>query len=133
MRLSDAIATGRVIVMPARQMYGNGVRGCALGMAAKAAGLSFTVPGHPISELISKEWPWMAMPRYLPPCDCRPDRRPDSDAHSLITHIFDAHVYHFGDWTLDQLIDWVRSVEPAEPDEVAVEATEVKEAVYAAQ
>src|SRR5437899_8234398 len=51
-----------------------------------------------------------------------------------ITHLFDTHVMQPKEWgvkawTLDQLIDWVRSVEPAEDtpgSDVALAATEAR-------
>ena len=52
--------------------------------------------------------------------------------YSTIAHIFDYHVMTTGQWTLDQLIDWIRSVEPDEPVEtsefVVIEREETVEA-----
>lgn len=37
-----------------------------------------------------------------------------SEIGEVIAHIFDDHIFIFSDWTLDQLIDWVRQNEPPE-------------------
>lgn len=45
-----------------------------------------------------------------------------------IVHVFNYHVMTVKDWTLDRLVQWVASVEPAEPEEVVTEpVTERKE------
>jgi hypothetical protein len=128
-RLSDAIATGRVLLKPlAGELIDmNGTAGCALGMAAKAAGI------ESISVDIRLKWPWIREEAEMP-CSCIPSCTPFASMHSpkpcfgIITHIFDDHVMTRQDWTLDQLIDWVRSVEPPEPfeDITAVEPVKVE-------
>jgi len=52
----------------------------------------------------------------------------------VVVHLFNDHVMTRKDWTLDQLIDWVRSVEPADPEEKASEAavSNVPEEVHSA-
>jgi hypothetical protein len=40
-----------------------------------------------------------------------------------IVHVFNYHVCTVKDWTLDQLIDWIRTIEPAE-EEAPVAAEE---------
>jgi hypothetical protein len=40
----------------------------------------------------------------------------------MIQHLFDIHVCLLADVTLDQLIDYVRSVEPYEPEVMETEA-----------
>jgi hypothetical protein len=126
-RLSDAIATGRVLLKPlAGELIDmSGTAGCALGMAAKAAGIGS------IGVDIRLKWLWIREEAEMP-CSCIPS--PFASMHSpqpcsnIITHIFDDHVMTDKDWTLDQLIDWVRSVEPPEPfeDITAVEPMKVE-------
>jgi hypothetical protein len=38
---------------------------------------------------------------------------------SVIVHLFNYHVVTAKDWTIERLADWVRSIEPPEPNEVA--------------
>jgi hypothetical protein len=118
MRLSDAIALGRTVMTPKQGSFGDSESGCALGMAGKAAGLRIYDSSFPI-EPLRREWPWLYATVQPYPCRCA--RTVQYHTDSLIIHLFDLHVMHIKDWTLDQLIDWVRSVEPAEPTE-SVEA-----------
>ena len=64
-------------------------------------------------------YPWASKESlvHCPVC-CRP-RVTYGCYYSVIAHIFDYHVMTTGQWTLDQLIDWVRSVEPDEPVEAS--------------
>lgn len=117
MRLSEAILLGSVSVRPlAGHMikFENGETfGCALGMAC----ISAAVPVFK-SKQIYDEWPWLQAVFALP-CCCGGDV---FLASSVIVHIFDYHImgsYH-PYWTLEQLVDWVRSVEPPEPDQEQV-------------
>lgn len=124
MRLSDAIATGRMLV---RSLPGviltDGDRGCAIGMAIVAAGkVEFTSSDNCLGGI----WPWtnVCPPDDLYPCGCGsvsvgfPVEAEWNFAGSVIAHLFDFHVEWDKQprWTLDQLIDWVRSVEPSEPE-----------------
>jgi len=45
---------------------------------------------------------------------------------NIIVHLFNYHVMTKKDWTMDQLIDWVRSVEPPDPEEDAPKVNEEK-------
>lgn len=103
MLLSDAIATGRTLVV--RCVAGGSTRqkaqpgdGCVLDMAALAVGKRLWTDAKEI-------WPWLSL-QY----------EPESTTYeSAIYGRFDVDVQK-GLLTLDQLIDWVRSVEPAEPE-----------------
>ena len=105
MRLSDAIALGRMILRPLGGTFNDGKGGgCALGMAYMAAGLD------PYKELFSAMqcepgWKWIENTLLVLPCGCTGYNK--LYALSTIVHLFDIHVMHLGDWTLDQLIDWV--------------------------
>lgn len=102
MRLSDAIALGRTLMCP----HGGGSTrsdarpgdGCVLDMAVVA------VRGHGNWQQAGNIWPWLG--DGIDP-DCR---------MYDVTAKFDCDVMA-GLMTLDQLIDWVRSIEPAEPNE----------------
>ena len=131
MLLSIAIATGRFMVNPKDNVLvtHREDEGCALGMAGLAAGLSawdmrtpeFSFCGKKFKaeenyEVIEELWPWLC--KQAPttfPCGCQypTDEYVKDD---VIIHLFDLHVFGEKDWTLDQLIDWVRSVEPQETE-----------------
>jgi hypothetical protein len=102
MKLSEAIALGRTLVC--RLTEGGSTTlgalpgdGCVLDMAALAVGNRSWV--H-----CKEEWPWLKefSPGY------------GGDYESDIYTRFDFYVMRQKSMTLDQLIDWVRSVEPAE-------------------
>lgn len=124
MRLSDAIATGRVLLEPVEGKVLSGNKGCALGMAGRAAGIKLHDYASELYmenyNVLMQYWPFLAS-RILSeqPCTCRngPSRMLDR-----VIHLFDDHVCRTGDWTLDRLIDYVRSVEPAEQEEPQQEA-----------
>lgn len=114
MRMSAAIATGRVLIAPQPgAIFGNNDSGCALGMALRAVNSNE-------ADSIAELWPWTLEVRGFHPCGCtRLNCSPfnvNPGAQS-IAHMFDKHVFGDCTWTLDQLIDWVRSVEPVEPEE----------------
>lgn len=112
MRLSDAIALGRTLIMPCRFEQGrpgaSGRRdpsregsGCALDMAVVA------VQGSGNWHDAAKIWTWLSNSCESP-----------SGAGSYffeVAYKFDFFVCDKGTMTLDQLIDWVRAVEPSEP------------------
>jgi hypothetical protein len=125
MRLSEAIALGRTLIhpMPGFVLDYAGLNGCALGMGYKASGGTEKV--HPLEctiglEEVIRVWPWLENTIKQLPCKC------ESSLYNyaqVIGHLFDDHIMDGtidsgplpGDrWTLDQLIDWVRSVEPEE-------------------
>lgn len=115
MRLSEAIALGRTTIP---RLISANLEGCAMGMAANAVscGLSYLA--------LSKVWPWLYGKSFrCPQCD----ERGEDNAMNIIVHLFDHHIMWNPDLTLDQLIDWVRSVEPQETTEsVSIEATRVE-------
>jgi hypothetical protein len=142
MRLSEAIALGRVLVRPAaRAEYHHDESGCARGMALEAVGARV----HNLSvcnfEVFERLWPWTTKTLALWPCSCESDGTRWSIS-VWITHFFDEHVMQFcGDrkielWTMERLIDWVASVEPADvptptdalaSSEASVEVCQAKE------
>ena len=119
MRLSDAIALGRVLVeKPNHFNY----CGCALGMGLSSTGnepcLADVETDHGRSQASKlwfdaqlKEWPWLG-DFMLPPENLGYGW--PMKVYAIISYLF-TNSQH-GEGTLDQLIDWVRSVEPAEPD-----------------
>ena len=122
MRLSDAIAMGRTLMMPKAYTLrsSDGREGCALGMGLAACGME--KQGLYYNKLLTR-WSWL-LGTSEHPCDCRNMVR--DEFICIIMHLFDRHVMN-QDWTLDRLIDWVRSVEPAEKDEdVGVEYADAR-------
>jgi hypothetical protein len=65
---------------------------------------------------VYKSWPWVSKPLLNLPCGCLHKDDFADGANGTIAHLFDRHVFEKCDWTLDQLIDWVRSVEPQEAE-----------------
>ena len=117
MKLSNAMATGRVLLRARAGIFVAGSSGCALGMAYKASGLTAQdkIVGYTMNDC-HHAWPWTRQSLKTVPCTCGVE---DYNLGQAITHLFDVHVMdaavrNVKAWTLDQLIDWVRSVEPAE-------------------
>jgi hypothetical protein len=136
MRLSEAILLGSSVVKPEpgyllTEWRGEN-QGCALGMACKAENIAVL---HPTDLTpIYAHWPWTLHSWHANRCLCR-DIIPFHNAAQLIAHMFDWHVFddQFRDtpriqpvWTLEQLVDWVRSVEPAEEEgQTALDGREI--------
>jgi hypothetical protein len=122
MRLSEAILLGSTVV----SSRAGGLRfartneGCALGMAAIAAGCTF---GRPIRQIPVKDLrtgnvesifgPWL-LRVVMRPCECQAELRRDMRIKDIIAHLFDVHIVEKKDWTLDQLVHWVERWEPGE-------------------
>lgn len=106
LRLSDAIALGRMTV---DVWEATNLDGCALGMAANAVGIDRKY------ENLKRVWPWLRNPLDKCPAGCFMCSFKSSSL--AVGHIFDTHICGGLEpkWTLDQLIDWIRSVEPPEP------------------
>ena len=113
MRLSDAIGLGRTIVKAKSHtvLTKDNSQGCAVGMALVAVGKKYNCDNdwdvNPLYKQFDDEWPWTKNRITM-----------DGDCIIFVVALFrqfDNKVMT-GHWTLDQLIDWVRSVEPAEPE-----------------
>jgi hypothetical protein len=123
MKLSDAILSGSTVLAPqgGSQYSAENKAGCALGMAAVANGCTFHKVSHvnPLERrTLGVEGIWGAWVLALVkrPCKCfflivpRQMRVKD-----VIAHLFDWHITIKNDWTLEQLVGWVKTVEPSEP------------------
>lgn len=102
MRLSEAIMLGatRYKLRSCGWWYDHEESGCALGIAARACGVKF-----PFRGAISTLWPWL--------------NKPYSQDDSMMSHIFtrfDDEVIRGRTMTIEQLADYVRSIEPSEPE-----------------
>lgn len=128
MKISTAIALGRTMIKAVAGTRNNGLGyGCALGMAEAAIGQTNYY------KSAESNWRWITVPSLPLPCGCT-GLVMGSGCHtesyhggswptiSSIVHLFNYHVMTKKDWTLDQLIDWLASIEPKEPEEVAVAA-----------
>ena len=133
---------GSTLLIPERHhlISKDGESGCALGMAGKACGLrmrtlscrilGIRIPSQDDYTSIERRWPWlMRVFNETLPCGCEPEEDSD-DFEDAIVHIFDEHVCMNDEhWTLEQLVDWVRSVEPAEEEQPSKEQAPYLEAM----
>lgn len=117
MKLSEAIPLGSTVVTPKAGVLYSSERnvGCAIGMAMVAEGAEWSPakPGATRTQNTELWWPWTTTTMSRP-CGCWLYPRKMS-AKEIIAHLFDKHVMRRKDWTLDQLVEWVRSVEPPTP------------------
>lgn len=128
LQLSDAIALGRTLAKAKTghliQSIGGELYACALGFAGLATGetLETMRPGGSVFynyDFLEKKWPWtknFSPPDFLP-CGCEnvPEKENETervaeDFTDLMIHLFDDHLDK--GWTLDMIIDVVRSLEP---------------------
>lgn len=116
MQLSEAILIGSVGIQAFAGERCNfstsDKQGCALGMA------EFAIGRFGSSCAAEKEWPWLEgeySGKYYP-CGCC--KAPSwANYTCVIAQTFNNHVMGKGDWTIEQLADYVRTVEPRElPD-----------------
>lgn len=132
MKISTAIALGRTMIKAIAGTRNNGFgEGCALGMAEAAIGTT----GAPFGAS-EEAWPWILSRRSPLPCGCTGSVMFGGCNHepyygrslpfvSSIVHLFNYHVMTKKDWTLDQLIDWIASVEPADLEEIVAPVKEI--------
>jgi len=131
MNLSDAVVLGSTILNPMAGCFSSGpvggksTHGCALGMAIEATGIA---KGF---KFLMDEWPWLDKTIKLP-CECTAWCQDILTGAGVIVHLFDCHVMQidcyviqmfgsgdpsitsFSKWTFEQLVEWIRSVEPKE-------------------
>lgn len=108
MRLSTAIAMGRVLP---EDWHGRSFNACALGMAQAAIGIPRESFQRLYANGATEVWPWIIEERFSHP------HSHHHDAKMIISDLY--YRVLRSAMTLDQLIDWVRSVEPPELEEVA--------------
>jgi len=121
MKLSEAILLGSTMLtaQAGRQHFAENQSGCALGMAAVARGCKFGPATHPFDErdrrTLGAEGVWgnWVLDTVLRPCRCWRFYIPRKmRIKDIIAHIFDYHVMTKRNWTLEQLVAWVQTVEP---------------------
>jgi SRSO17 transposase len=121
MKISEAMLLGSTMIQPVAGVHLDTFNsaGCAMGMVNIAAPSLWKELGHRCR-----------ITQVKTPCDCtvgfisRMQRGPVYRANNLmmtIVHLFNDHVMTKKDWTLDRLIEWVASVEPADPGETVTE------------
>lgn len=122
MRLSEAILAGSVLIP--KTAPGN-IDMCAIGMAIKALGLPTRTDLGVNYNALFVNWPWTERADLPKPCDCAVAA--GEPVYVSIYHIFDSHIFDpYYDWTLDQLCQWVDSVDPT-PKETVEESQAVEE------
>jgi hypothetical protein len=123
MKLSEAILLGSTILAPqaGRQYSSETKSGCALGMAAVATGCTFRPTTRVFPEYdrrtlgVEGVWGSWMLTRMSRPCHCWRLLVPrEMRIKDIIAHIFDYHVMVKRNWTLEQLVEWVKTVEPEE-------------------
>jgi hypothetical protein len=131
MKMSTAMALGSTMMHPIAGVFYTGHAGCALGMVSQAAPSDW----NRLYEMSRKL-------KVSRPCLCKDDCfvygsgmmqvRAGEIGHlgHCIVHLFNHHVMTRKDWTMEQLIDWVASVEPPDPEEAEVRK-EIHEEVLA--
>ena len=122
MKLSIAIQLGSMVMQPVPGIQDDGHgNGCAIGMGLRAEGMKPSVDKYQGIEnetLLAayQAWPWLLKRTIIPcneHCSCSGD---ETTFGRAITHLFDVHVCNAKDWTFAQLIAFIQSVEPAEPE-----------------
>lgn len=121
MKLSEAIMMGRHLVDRPRAFN---LSTCALGMALGADGYELREDMGTCQDYqhIIQRWPWLETLIVKCPACSKECMR-----YGAITHVFDAHVMTNKTMTLEQLCDWVKSVEPAEIAATANDSEETEE------
>jgi len=127
MKLSEAIVLGSTVFRP----LGGGLAAdpsrqtCAFMMAAAA----LSKPACLWAEAPAT-WPWLTRQLAHVPCGCRGwDRYLSANYMTAIIHIFARHVAT-KEWTVEQLADWVATVEPQ--DELTTAVAGREDEVYCA-
>ena len=121
MKLSEAILLGSTVIAPRAggQHFSETQQGCALGMAAVARGCTFCTVIRPVDDRerrtlgVEGVWGAWVLQQRERPCDCwRIWIRRKMRIKDIIAHLFDYHIMDKRNWTLEQLVAWVETVEP---------------------
>ena len=109
MKLSEAIILGSTVYRPLAGglAHDPSRQTCAFMMAAAA----LSKPACLWAEAPTT-WPWLMRQLAHVPCGCRAwDRYLSANYMTAIIHIFACHVAT-QEWTIEQLADWIATVEP---------------------
>lgn len=151
MKLSEAVLLGSTIVKPRRgQEWARNGSGCARGMALEAVGLRRKKADQ--RTRFEEQWPWTKIKLNVHrdgffACGCSADYDPESSEEDrimtfsdLIAHMFDAHVMLVPSdglvviacstkMTLDDLVAYIRTVEPKQRKADTKEDIAIEDAV----
>ena len=121
MRLSDAIRLGSLLVENPEALN---LSSCALGMAIRASGISSTRFRDQELVALWERYPWAKTTHA--PC---PICNADLTFGSLVFHPFDYHVMGLNDpknvtMTIEQLADFVDSIDPTPREAVSTETVQ---------
>lgn len=133
MRAAEALILGSTIVKPvAGNIDDDKGGGCALGMINHGLGSNQRYE-------FTETFPWMWKENYTAlPCDCKDERligsgcgmfpRNQIQRHitSIVVHLFNWHVCHVHDWTIDRLAEYIDSVDPTPRETPKVEEPSVE-------
>lgn len=119
MRASEALRMGSKMIAPLRGQLLNAehTAGCALGMISI---------GNQNFSLLTHCYPWTLLRAEFPCscCSCRDElvmgsggmlvtrNTARSNIQEMVVHLFNYHVCTTHDWTIDQIADWLDTVDP---------------------
>jgi len=134
MKLSEAILLGSTVVHPraGRLRFSSTSEGCALGMAAIAAGCTFgpRLGQMPVKDLrtvnIESVFGAWLLRVVMRPCECQPELPREMRIKDVIAHLFDVHIMEKKNWTLTDLVEWVQRWEPKPPSETTAEVDKAR-------
>ncbi len=122
MRLSEEIRLGSLLV---QEPTAWDVRACAIGMANLSVGYvaNGKYDSNAYGQILNRHR-WTGDSVFPCPLGCERKEAPLScSGMSMVHHLFDGHVMQ-AEMTIEQLVDWVRSVEPPDPSELLKEVDE---------
>jgi hypothetical protein len=136
-KLSDAILLGSTVLTSraGAQYYKDQDAGCALGMAAIAGGCTFGPARSAVAEHnrrtfgTERVWGQWVLQVVERPCNCWRFWTPrEMRIKDIIAHIFDRHIMRKKNWTLERLVAWIKTVEPAEDPALKLEKSSLASA-----
>jgi hypothetical protein len=119
LELDEAIRIGSLLVQEPKV---GDINACVLGMAAKAVGCKETRV-LPITAFIKREWPWLGT-RNVASC---PQCGLGLMGSERVWHLFDRHIMEDRTMTIDQLADYVATIEPKEEIKEQITTTVTEE------
>ena len=129
MRISTYMALGRTMIKPLAGVHlhpylgaymeglDKATDGCAWGMVNVAAGNEKWNEINLFTRRLIVALPCGCMGLIVGGGMQKFESNGRESLSGAVVHLFNHHVMTIKDWTMDQLIDWLRSVEPADPEE----------------
>jgi hypothetical protein len=131
MKTSEHLMLGSTLLKPlcGRFINDEGTEGCAMGMILAAKYGLAAVLQMDKEDAVPADWNqiWYNRPTFTAlPCNCRDSMVMGSAGASwlrswceispcnVIVHMFNYHVCTNKDWTIEQLADWIATIEPQE-------------------